>query len=141
MRSLGKATAAILFATALFCDAASAKTLRVGSKAPESSCCLACMPTHQWRQTFGLRRSHSPANSRHVRSRQRKVPPGRGWASGACRVTWLAATLKKRPGGLRAGQVGAYSTSEGYPLSPAELRVRFSARTVTGMFQAVRRVS
>ena len=28
MRSLGKATAAILFATALFCDAASAKTLR-----------------------------------------------------------------------------------------------------------------
>jgi hypothetical protein len=32
MRSLGKATAAILFATALFCDAASAQTLRVGSK-------------------------------------------------------------------------------------------------------------
>ena len=27
MRSLGKATAAILFATALFCDAASAQTL------------------------------------------------------------------------------------------------------------------
>jgi hypothetical protein len=32
MRSLGQATAAILFATALFCDAASAKTLSVGSQ-------------------------------------------------------------------------------------------------------------
>ena len=39
MRSLGKATAAILFATALFCDAASAKTLRVGSKNSRNSSC------------------------------------------------------------------------------------------------------